>query len=364
MRKFRKVTYLTTTLVVSGTAAAIAVSGVIASPASAATGPSAACTAATQTYNAALQTLSTSSAQSATAEQNREDLQDQVNPDNAVIAQYNKLEAQETYDVIFINNARTWWNLALHALDYDDPPALLFFDDEIATLNNALRNTENQLNALDGQFRQANREIFQLTGKLNNANAKANALTTQVGDDQYAAEKAQEAEASACQGMTTPTATPTTPAATPTATPSGTSSGSTQQYSQNGFDFVNQEITLISGSESAQAWCTGVANSTLVDPGQAGSSPEDTGPTAADQAAWISGCMDGYPKDTGAATGSPAPAATTPAATTPAATTDPATTPAATTPAATTPAATTPAATTPAATTPAATTPAATPGRV
>jgi hypothetical protein len=76
-----------------------------------------------------------------------------------------------------------------------------------------------------------------------------------------------------------------TPAATPSTTPSG--DGSTQQYYTNGFNFAGNG-TVVEGS-SAQAECTGAENSASVMP-VAGSDVGDSGPTAADQAAWLSGC--------------------------------------------------------------------------
>jgi hypothetical protein len=121
----------------------------------------------------------------------------------------------------------------------------------------------------------------------------------------------------------TPSATPattapaTTPASTPSTTPSG--DGSTQQYYTNGFNFAGNG-TVVEGS-SAQAECTGGENSASVMP-VAGSDVGDSGPTAADQAAWLSGCEAAAEANTPtsptadpaattpAATGSPAPAAT------------------------------------------------------
>jgi subtilase-type serine protease len=215
-------------------------------------------------------------------------------------------------------------------LEAADILSLGFYAVEIRSANSSLTDVEDQLNDSFGLTDMAN--INGLMAELSAANA---------------------AVTSACQGMTTPTATPTTPAATPTATPSGTSSGSTQQYYQNGASFVLLDDGIIlTGGGSVQADCAetaadpGADNTGNSGAGRAGNFPQDTGPTVADQTAWISGCVaqeNAYPVSV---LSSVTPAATTPAATTPAATTPAATTPAATTPAATTPAATTPAATT------------------
>jgi hypothetical protein len=136
---------------------------------------------------------------------------------------------------------------------------------------------------------------------------------------------------SACQGMTTPTANPA-PASDSPAPSSG--SGSTQQYYQNGARFVLLDDGIIlTGGGSVQADCAetaadpGADNTGNSGAGRAGNFPQDTGPTVADQTAWISGCVaqeNAYPVSvlsaatTPAATGSPTPAATgspTPAAT-------------------------------------------------
>jgi hypothetical protein len=211
-----------------------------------------------------------------------------------------------------------------------------------------LANVETQIRALQPQLDQAESEndppgaIYGLGDTLK-----------RQADAAYAAwQAAKEAAQSACQETTTPTATPasgsptTTPTATPasgspTTTPSG--DGSTQQYYTNGVGFASNGYLSMAQGASAQAICT-----TAAVPGprtdavnQVGNLPIDTGPTAADQAAWISGCVSALPFfGSPTATTSATPTATTPAATTPAATTDPATTPAATTPAATTAAAT------------------------
>jgi hypothetical protein len=128
----------------------------------------------------------------------------------------------------------------------------------------------------------------------------------------------QAAFVSGCVSELTSTVTPsatapaTTPAATPSTTPSG--DGSAQQYYTNGFNFVGNG-TVVEGS-SAQAECTGAENSASVMP-VAGSDVGDSGPTAADQAAWLSGCEAAAEANTPTTDPPTTPAATTPAATTP-----------------------------------------------
>jgi hypothetical protein len=321
-------------LIIPVTAASLVIAGITvpAVSASAAPGTSPACTAAIQ---------------------NRNELRFRIKAENEEIAQYNQLEAKETADreelgtltslkktveealtsVVANIAAGKLGALAERAaigLEAADILSLGFYAVEIRSANSSLTDVEDQLNDSFGLTDMAN--INGLMAELSAANA---------------------AVTSACQGMTTPTATPTTPAATPTATPSGTSSGSTQQYYQNGASFVLLDDGIIlTGGGSVQADCAetaadpGADNTGNSGAGRAGNFPQDTGPTVADQTAWISGCVaqeNAYPVSV---LSSVTPAATTPAATTPAATTPAATTPAATTPAATTPAATTPAATT------------------
>jgi hypothetical protein len=329
-------------LIIPVTAASLVIAGITvpAVSASAAPGTSPACTAAIQ---------------------NRNELRFRIKAENEEIAQYNQLEAKETADreelgtltslkktveealtsVVANIAAGKLGALAERAaigLEAADILSLGFYAVEIRSANSSLTDVEDQLNDSFGLTDMAN--INGLMAELSAANA---------------------AVTSACQGMatpaatpTTPAATPTTPAATPTATPSGTSSGGTQQYYQNGATFVLLDDGIVStvAGGSVQADCAETAADPGADytgnsgAGRAGNSPEDTGPTVADQTAWISGCVaqeNAYPVSV---LSSVTPAATTPAATTPAATTPAATTPAATTPAATTPAATTPAATT------------------
>jgi hypothetical protein len=316
-------------LIIPVTAASLVIAGITvpAVSASAAPGTSPACTAAIQ---------------------NRNELRFRIKAENEEIAQYNQLEAKETADreelgtltslkktveealtsVVANIAAGKLGALAERAaigLEAADILSLGFYAVEIRSANSSLTDVEDQLNDSFGLTDMAN--INGLMAELSAANA---------------------AVTSACQGMTTPTATPTTPAATPTATPSGTSSGSTQQYYQNGASFVLLDDGIIlTGGGSVQADCAetaadpGADNTGNSGAGRAGNFPQDTGPTVADQTAWISGCVaqeNAYPVSV---LSSVTPAATTPAATTPAATTPAATTPAATTPAATTPAATT-----------------------
>jgi len=306
-------------LIIPVTAASLVIAGITvpAVSASAAPGTSPACTAAIQ---------------------NRNELRFRIKAENEEIAQYNQLEAKETADreelgtltslkktveealtsVVANIAAGKLGALAERAaigLEAADILSLGFYAVEIRSANSSLTDVEDQLNDSFGLTDMAN--INGLMAELSAANA---------------------AVTSACQGMTTPTATPTTPAATPTATPSGTSSGSTQQYYQNGASFVLLDDGIIlTGGGSVQADCAetaadpGADNTGNSGAGRAGNFPQDTGPTVADQTAWISGCVaqeNAYPVSV---LSSVTPAATTPAATTPAATTPAATTPAATT---------------------------------
>ena len=119
----------------------------------------------------------------------------------------------------------------------------------------------------------------------------------------------------ACQDSGSDSPAPTgSPAPSPSATP--TMDGSTQQYYNNGENFVVQYLgPPVGEGVSAQTACTQTeaADTSPV----AGSGVLDSGPTSADQAAWISGCEAGLgantpasPTATPAATGSPTPAAT------------------------------------------------------
>jgi hypothetical protein len=312
MRKFSKVRYLTTALVVSGTAAAIAVSGVMTPPASAATGPpSTACTAAIATYHQAQSNL-----ESALNAQKK--LQDQVNTDNTVIANYTRLESQETAAIkeeksltstegaeeallpsARGNNAAIYITVMIYAI-------------EIGATNNMLIAVEAQLNALNEQYQQANSDIIEDKAKLSALSSQANA----AGD---AFQAALEAVKSACQETTAPTATPAS--GSPTTTPSG--DGSTQQYYQNGARFVLLDDGIIlTGGGSVQADCAetaadpGADNTGNSGAGRAGNFPQDTGPTVADQAAWISGCAAQENAWPVSVLSSVTPVATTPAAAT------------------------------------------------
>jgi hypothetical protein len=291
-------------LIIPVTAASLVIAGITvpAVSASAAPGTSPACTAAIQ---------------------NRNELRFRIKAENEEIAQYNQLEAKETADreelgtltslkktveealtsVVANIAAGKLGALAERAaigLEAADILSLGFYAVEIRSANSSLTDVEDQLNDSFGLTDMAN--INGLMAELSAANA---------------------AVTSACQGMTTPTATPTTPAATPTATPSGTSSGSTQQYYQNGASFVLLDDGIIlTGGGSVQADCAetaadpGADNTGNSGAGRAGNFPQDTGPTVADQTAWISGCVaqeNAYPVSV---LSSVTPAATTPAATT------------------------------------------------
>ena len=359
MRKFSKVRYLTTTLAVSGTAATLAVSGVIAPPASAATAPpSAACTAAMQTYNAdhaawnaLLDKLSAAEGDQKGLQGRTDALQQQVDADNTLISRYNGLEGEDEDAIQAVEAAQDAAEEFLQKLGRSNPvgdghlePSVIFELAEnfshITTADIVLASVNHQLSALDGPWRQAMSEAAPLTDDLNADKAQlaaddanVSALTSQADAAGTADQAALTAMTSACQGMTTPTATPAS--GSPTTTPSG--DGSTQQYYQNGATFVllDAGIILTSGTGgSVQADCAetaadpGADNTGNSGAGRAGNFPQDTGPTVADQTAWISGCVaqeNAYPVSV---LSSATPVATTPAATTPAATASP--TPAAT----------------------------------
>jgi hypothetical protein len=177
-----------------------------------------------------------------------------------------------------------------------------------------LANVETQIRALQPQLDQAESEndppgaIYGL----------GDTLKSQADAAHAAWQAAKEAAQSACQETTTPTATPasgsptTTPTATPasgspTTTPSG--NGSTQQYYQNGVNFVIQNLgPPVGEGVSAQTACTQTEAADTFP--QVGSDDYDSGPTSADQAAWISGCEAGLGANTPTS-----PAAITPAAT-------------------------------------------------
>jgi hypothetical protein len=151
-----------------------------------------------------------------------------------------------------------------------------------------------------------------LSGCVAGATADLNGTQSQAPTGSPAA-----AESSPTTPMATdpaPTASPSTgdPATMPSAAPSGT--GSTQQYYQNGAAFAkDNEGTLAANAEGAVtdagvSACSAVASSSP-GAGMAGGEDTDTGPTAADQAAWISGCAANY-TGTGTSTTDPASPAT------------------------------------------------------
>jgi hypothetical protein len=280
--------------------------------ASAATGTSPACAAATSAYHQDEADLNGILSQLKTAIGARQNLQDQVDADQGVIATYNYLESQESADKTAVEELTSAEGVLKESIPDRIPesPAdviidLAIYAAKIGAADYSLNSVENQLNALSGQFQQANSGVSALTDQLDAASANISALKNQSGRISLLA--AAEAETAACQGSGSGS-----PAPSPSGTP--TMDGSTQQYYTNGFNFVVQTLgPPAGGSVTVQAACTEVANASS-GAGQAGSDPTDTGPTAADQAAWISGCVaadQGAGADP-AATGSPAPAATDP----------------------------------------------------
>lgn len=279
--------------------------------ASASTGVSPACAAATSAYHQDEADLNGILSQLKTAIGTRQSLQDQVNADKGVIATYNDLESQESADKTAIEKLTSAEEVLKEFIPDRIPKSLAdvsidlaIYAAEIGAADYSLNSVENQLNALDGQFQQDNADITGLTSQLNAADANVSALKNQSGEISLLA--AAEAETAACQDSGSGSPAPTgSPAPSPSGTP--TMDGSTQQYYNNGFNFVVQYTgPPAGGSVTVQAACTEVANASS-GAGQAGSGPLDTGPTAADQAAWISGCVtadQGAVADP-AATGSP-----------------------------------------------------------
>ena len=267
----------------------------------ASTGVSPACAAATSAYHQDEADLNGILSQLKAAIGARQSLQDQVNADKGVIATYNDLESQESADKTAIEDLTSAEGVLKENIPDRIPESLAdiaiglaVYAAKIGVADYSLNNVENQLNALDGQFQQDNTDITGLTSQLNADDANVSALKNQSGEISLVA--AAEAETAACQdsgsGSPAPTDSPA-PTGSPAPSPSGTPTmdGSTQQYYNNGFNFVVQNTGPPSGgSVTVQAACTEVANASS-SAGQAGSDPTDTGPTAADQAAWISGCV-------------------------------------------------------------------------
>jgi peptidoglycan hydrolase CwlO-like protein len=293
--------------------------------ASASTGVSPACAAATSAYHQDEADLNGILSQLKAAEGSRQDLQAQVNADKGVIATYNDLESQEDADKTAIEELTSAEEALKELLPKRIPESLAdviidlaIYAAKIGAADYSLNSVENQLNALNGQFQQANSGVSALTDQLDAANANISALENQSGEISLLA--AAEAETAACQDSGSGSPAPT---GSPAPSPSGTSSGSTQQYYENGVTFVQVNGSSIKtefqqGNYSATTLCTEAEGDTYM---------EDIGPTSADQAAWISGCEAGLgantptsPTAAPAATGSPAPAATgspAPAATDP-----------------------------------------------
>jgi chromosome segregation ATPase len=261
----------------------------------ASTGVSPACAAATSAYHQDEADLNGILSQLKAAIGARQSLQDQVNADKGVIATYNDLESQESADKTAIENLTSAEGVLKESIPDRIPESLAdvaiglaVYAAKIGVADYSLNNVENQLNALDGQFQQDNADITGLTSQLSAADANVSALKNQSGEISLVA--AAEAETAACQDSGSGSPAPTgSPAPSPSGTP--TMDGGTQQYYNNGFNFVVQNTGPPSGgSVTVQAACTEVANASS-GAGQAGSDPTDTGPTAADQAAWISGCV-------------------------------------------------------------------------
>jgi hypothetical protein len=278
--------------------------------ASAATGTSPACAAATSAHHQDEADLNGILSQLKTAIGARQSLQDQVDADQGVIATYNYLESQESADKTAVEELTSAEGVLKESIPDRIPesPAdviidLAIYAAKIGAADYSLNSVENQLNALSGQFQQANSGVSALTDQLDAASANISALKNQSGKISLLA--AAEAETAACQGSGS---------GSPAPSPSGTPimDGSTQQYYENGVTFVQVNGSSIKtefqqGNYSATTLCTEAEGDTYM---------EDIGPTAADQAAWISGCEAALEANT------PTPPTAGPAATTPAATTD------------------------------------------
>jgi len=297
-------------------AAALAAASIAVVPASAsaATGTSPACAAATSAYHQDEVDLNGILSQLKAAERSRQDLQAQVSADKGVIATYNYLESQEDADKTAIEELTSAEEALKELLPkriLESPVIdLLIYAAKIGAADYSLNSVENQLNALDGQFQQANSGVSALTDQLGAANANISALENQSGKISLLA--AAEAETAACQGSGSGSPAPSGSPVPGSPAPSG--GDNTQQYYNNGFATGAAYNFPVPSDATAQTVCA--AQETLQGGGGvAGSNPYDTGTTAADQAAWASGCTAGYSgtlssSTAPAATGSPAPAAT------------------------------------------------------
>lgn len=278
-------------LIIPITAASLVIAGITvpAVSASAAPGTSPACTAAIQKQN---------------------ELKLQIKVEKEEIAQYNKLEAQETADREELGTLTSLKKTVQEALksvvaniaadklgeadklsalaeraaiglEAADVLSLGLYAVEIRSANSSLSDVEDQLNDSFGLTDMAN--INGLMTKLSAANA---AVTL------------------ACQATT---ATPTAPASP--APPSG----GTNQYYDNGITFAegvysdgeSQYGLPVGGSVTPQDACTTAESiqGTSANGGagdvfpQDGTDPNDIGTTKADQAEWLSGCVAGATAD-------------------------------------------------------------------
>lgn len=312
-------------------AAVLAVSGIAAAaaPASAATGPpSAACAAATAAYNQDQSAFKTLQDQLSSAENSPSILPD--TGDQAIVAEHNELEGEEEDAIQVVDNAKDFAAEELAKLSQSDPigenghlDPTVYLElgailGRVTSADIALAYVESQLSALNDQYEDAVSALNRYNEQLDALNEALSSLKGRVAAAQAAAQAAQEAEASACQGMTTPAATPT---------PAASGSG---QYYDNGVTFAEGVYTdgesqygvPVGGSVTPQYACTTVESNQGTpangDSGdvfpQDGTDPEDIGTTTADQAEWLSGCVAGATADLNgtqsqAPTGSPSPTA-------------------------------------------------------
>jgi hypothetical protein len=275
----------------------------------ASTGVSPACAAAISAYHQDEADLNGILSQLKTAIGIRQSLQDQVYADKGVIATYNDLESQESADKTAVERLTSAEEVLKELIPDRIPESLAdasiglaIYAAEIGAADYSLNSVENQLNALDGQFQQDNADITGLTSQLDAADANISALKNQSGEISLLA--AAEAETAACQdsgsGSPAPTGSPVP------GSPAPSEGDNTQQYYNNGFATGAAYNFPVPSDQTAQTVCAG-QEELQGGQGVAGSNPYDTGTTAADQAAWASGCTAGY---SGTLSSSTAPAAT------------------------------------------------------
>lgn len=278
--------------------------------ASASAGVTPACAAATSAYHQDEADLDGILSQLKTAMGTQQGLQDQVNADKDLIATYNYLESQESADITAVKHLTSAEKALEEAVPKSIPENLAdvaidwaIYAAEIGAADYSLNSVEDQLNALDGQFQQADAGITGLASQLSAADANVSALKNQSGE--ISLQAAAQAVTAACQGSGSGS-----PAPSSSPVPAASGSG---QYYDNGVTFAagvysdgsSQYGLPVGGSVTPQYACTTVESNQGTpangDAGdvfpQDGTDPDDIGTTAADQAEWLSGCEAGATAD-------------------------------------------------------------------